>query len=281
MKENAKIQKTKEEELKKWLEEHPGDENIPEWKKGALQVVQKKQTRWEKLKEKVTGSKLGNKVNESTQTILNQEGVKKAKENMQDIKEGIQSIGLDIKDSIQMSDSRIIQAGREMLSQASVESAQAKAVKAMRAYDPDFDIYQLENDLEHIIVDFYQHFLDLNKDYVKNVTDGPAREFLLKLLEGRKEGGGGAHKQEIYEVTRPVFLGVNLEEKQNPRFSFSCTVKYSGSNTDQDDKQTKNKFHKINYFFMISRHPDPDFEIYGHPWQFIVFQPAEDQLRLG
>ncbi|CAG9332004.1 unnamed protein product [Blepharisma stoltei] len=281
MKENARIQKEKEEELKKWLEEHPGDENIPEWKKGALSVAQKKRTKWEKIKDSVIGSKIGSKVSESTQTILKQDSVKKAKENIQDIKEGIQSIGLDIKDSIQMSDSRLVQSGRELLSQAAVESAQAKAVKVFRAYDPDFDIYQLENDLEHIVVDFYQQFLDLNKEYVQKITEGPAREFLMKILANKSEGLD--YKQEVYEVTRPVFLGVNLEEKQNPRLSFSCTVKYSGGNNSQDKEAriSRVKSHKVNYFFMISRHPEPDFETYGHPWQFLVFQPSDDQLRLG
>lgn len=285
----AKLRKEEEEKLKKWQEEHPEDESaIPDWKKGAIQIVEEKKTWKQKVKAKILGSTFGNKVTESTHTILKQDNVIKAKENLTDLKEGIENLTLDLKDSIQSSDSKIIQAGKEILEKTFYETTEARATRAIRAYDANFDILQLENDLENIVWEFFQHCLDKDIEYITPIVDGSAAE---KIVNQLRSEDFDKYRYVVTEVARPVFLGVNIEDKTNPKFSFHTTIRYRGVKIIQNDNKTvkskvakgkdKSAFFLKKFEMVIARHPDPNYDTHGHPWQFIVFQDLKDQKILS
>jgi len=48
----------------------------------------------------------------------------------------------------------------------------------MRMYEPDFDVYEIEAELELIVKDAYEQYLSDNMDYLKAVADGQAYHFL-------------------------------------------------------------------------------------------------------
>lgn len=70
------------------------------------------------------------------------------------------------------SDNVILIKAREKLGGLKLESAEAKAIAIIRQYEPDFDIYEIEAELELIVRDAYEQYLSGNMEYVRAVCDG-------------------------------------------------------------------------------------------------------------
>ena len=110
-------------------------------------------------------------------------------------------------------------------------------------------------------------------------------------------------------MTKPTYMGINLEDKDVPRFSYSCTiyeqteVEYDGDDEGREEWERKREEElaeqkrmqeedpqgmqlessgtsNTTYMVTIARHPEPDVENIGHMWQLLAFQPANDQLKL-
>lgn len=57
----------------------------------------------------------------------------------------------------------------------------------MRKVDPDFDIFELEDDAKEIFKSAYEAFLKGDEEYISKVSDGEARGFFLANLTRREE----------------------------------------------------------------------------------------------
>lgn len=61
------------------------------------------------------------------------------------------------------------------------------AISRMRKVDPDFDIFELEDDAKEIFKVTYEAFLKGDEEYLTKVSDGEARGYFLANLAKREE----------------------------------------------------------------------------------------------
>jgi hypothetical protein len=302
------IELKKQEEERKKMEEalaNMGDaeDKIPEWKKGALQVIPKKLTYWQKMKSKVSEHSFFSNLDHKKQEILQNQNIKKAKEKVDELKDDINTFKEDLQESIENSDTGIISSTKEMLSRATQGSQQSRAVKTIReTVDPEFDVYEFESDLEDMIKDLLEKLNDGDMEYIRKVVLGQALNFFNSRLD-LFNSASGAMFYELLDLSKPVFLGVNIEDKTNPKFSYSFTIREIShiltvdkhlvrkKNLTPIERQELEKQLKVaqtvpgetqstNFMITVAWHPNPDIENIGHPWQILVFSPISDQVRL-
>lgn len=277
-------------------------EEIPEWKRQALVEVEEKLTKYQTFRKKVKESALGARLKATKKGMMASDTAKELSEEIKQMKEGT-------KDIVDDSDNVIVVKAREAASKLRWESQQAKAIATMRMYEPDFDVYEIEAELELIVKDAYEQYLSDNMDYLKAVADGQAYHFLRIQIEDRKKGQVKLVNPDVVYMTKPVFMGINLEEKDTPRFNYNCTiyeqttVEYNGDEEGRAEWEAKRELErkemeleedenfgdkegeqsgtsKTSFHISIARHPEPDIEQIGHMWQLLTFQPTDDQLKL-
>lgn len=302
------VELKKQEEERKKMEEalaNMGDEEdkIPEWKKGALQVIPKKLTYWQKMKSKVSEHSFFSSLDRKKQEILQNENIKIAKEKVGEFKDDMNTFKEDLKESIESSDTGIISSTKEILSRATQGSQQARAVKTIReTVDPEFDVYEFESDLEDMIKDLLEKLNEGDMEYIRKVVLGQAVHFFNARLD-LFNSASGAMFYELLDLSKPVFLGVNIEDKTNPKFSYSFSIREISHTLTVDkhlvrkknltpierqelEKQLKvaqtvpGETQSTNFMITVAWHPNPDIENIGHPWQILVFSPISDQVRL-
>lgn len=69
------------------------------------------------------------------------------------------------------------------------ESKCAKAITAMKAYDPDFDLEDLTEEASQIFQEFYCNYLSDNKEFIDLVCGGAAGAQLKALIDLRQKEG--------------------------------------------------------------------------------------------
>jgi len=112
-----------------------------------------------------------------------------------------------------------------------------------------------------------------DRKLIETLVEGPARIFFEPRLQ---LGEVNDCNCVITYMTKPTYLGVNIEEQYNPKFaySFSLTeVLYKSQKSRIGEKK------KYEIFMQIIRHPnpDPDNEVF---WQIIQCAPKEGFMRL-
>lgn len=271
--------------------------------KGALQVVPKKLTYWQKMKSKVSDHSFFSNLDKKKQDILQNQNIKKAKEKVDEFKDDITTFKEDLQESMENSDTGIISSTKEMLSRATQGSQQSRAVKTIReTVDPEFDVYEFESDLEDMIKDLLDKLNEGDMEYIRKVVLGQALHFFNSRLKLFNETSG-AMFYELLDLSKPVFLGVNIEDKTNPKFSYSFSLKEVShiltvdnhlvrkKNLTPIERQELEKQLKVaqtvpgdtestNVMITVAWHPNPDIENIGHPWQILVFSPISEQVRL-
>jgi import inner membrane translocase subunit TIM44 len=96
---------------------------------------------------------------------------------MKELKDSTAQLKEGIRDIIDDSENPIVQRAREEAAKLRWETEQAKAIRVVRLIDPNFDIYETENELEQIIRDVYESHLSEDLDYVQSVTFGQAQSY--------------------------------------------------------------------------------------------------------
>ena len=178
-----------------------------------------------------------------------------------------------------------------------LETAEAKAIKLMRLSDPDFDIYSMELEMSHIAKKIFEKYLEMDADYIKGVTSGQALDYFMQRIDNWIKEEVKPKTTEIISISKSSYLGVNTEDKTNPKFSYSFTLKYTLDIEENFKKKEENEesfmidertlginetfVRKTNYFVTFTAHPDPDILTYEHPWQFLVFYPSEGSQRVN
>ena len=268
-------------------EELGEDEQIPEWKKGALEVVPEKLSRWQRVKRRVQESSFGSSFSSRFRTVTEHESYKKAQENWTEFKEGVSNVKENVKEELDSSENKVYHKSKEYITEAMMETDTAKAVKIMRMYDPEFDIYALESELEYIFPIFYSRYLSDDLDYIKKICEGQALKYFSEKIKERVQTGEIRKVTTPLEVTRPSFLGVNLDDKTNPKFSYGLSINERVDTfKDQEDAKgsARGKFKKstlrANYFLTVTRNTDTDWIEVGHPWKISVFYASERKLHL-
>ena len=272
-------------------------EDIPEWKRSALVVLPPKLSRWEKLKNKFSGTKLSSAISDKTSDLMSSEQVKQVRVKIQEIKEGITEIKEVAKDSLEDSDSKMYQSAKSAVYNSFLETPEAKAVKIMRQSDPDFDIYVMELELTGIVRKVLDKALQSDLDYVKKTAEGSALEYLSHVNDKVMDDVTLLMSSNVIFVSKCTYLGLNFEDKTAPKFSYSFKAKYSvnyslAQGEEEGDEGVRSmdrgtgmglgsNVHEYNYFVTFTAHPDPDVLTLEHPWLFLAFYPAEDNQRLN
>ena len=102
------------------------------------------------------------------------------------------------------------------------DTGQVKAIAAMKRYDPDFEFFEMQYEVEEVFREFYCNFLDGNKDYVKALTAGEA-SIMQALIELREKEGWEFKYPEVLDASIPEFIGAKMVEGV-PAFTFTIAV---------------------------------------------------------
>lgn len=276
------------------------EEELPQWKKSALMVVEEKKSKWSSLKEKISGTSVGNKIQGATSSILEHDSLKTVKTAVKDFKTSVTDAKEVVRDALDDADIRAYQKAKEYMSSSVMETPEAKAIRHMRQWDPEFDIYVMELELPAIMKPFFEKYLVLDKDYVGGVASTQILEYMESQFEDKKNAGLLPDSAEVIAISKCVYLGVNTEDKSIPKFSYSFKVKYIVRTSHADavlEKKENEQFGEFenvknsagqnsnfahtHYFVTFTGHPDPDILKYGHPWQFLVLYPSEGATRVN
>jgi hypothetical protein len=102
------------------------------------------------------------------------------------------------------------------------DTGQAKAITAMKKYDPEFKFEDMHFEAEEVFKEFYCNFLDGNKEYIKKVSSSEAI-IVQALIELREQEGWAYKYPEILDCGRPEFIGAKMVEGI-PAFTFTIDV---------------------------------------------------------
>ena len=266
-KEQARLQKEYEEN-KEYIDNI--QEQIPDWKKGAV-VVSDKQAEEEKaglLKKLGQGVKSKISSTEAGKQFMESEQYKKIEQLRSEMKE----FKTNLKEEIDNTQNPVIRTTRDVTDMVLTESNHARAVKEMLAYDPEFDLGLLQFEMEEIFKEFYCNFLEGNLPYLEKVCAGPGLAFVKGNLKVREVEKWKHRYTDIIDITDVNFIGGQVPEKSPPQFTFTieiqemdCKVLADGTiHSGADDRMMK-----VAYRVILSRRDEPDIATTGHYWEIV------------
>jgi hypothetical protein len=115
----------------------------------------------------------------------------------------------------------MVQRARQVGDLVLMESSTARAVKEMKAYDPEFDLINLNYEAEEIFKEFYCNFLSGNQEYLEKVCGGPALAICKSEVKRRITEGWRYKFDDILDYGHTNFSGAQVPEKQPPQFTFT------------------------------------------------------------
>lgn len=167
-KERARLAKELEEKMSKMTPEELDAymESIPEWKRGALVVTEGGQ---ELEQEEVQGifkrvrSKLGDKVKN---TKIAKDFYEEQGETIENAKKEYAEFKASAREQLDASHNPMIRGTAMAYDKIRDDTGQAKAITAMRKYDPEFVFEDLHFEVDEVFREFYVNYLDGNKEYI-------------------------------------------------------------------------------------------------------------------
>jgi hypothetical protein len=121
-----------------------------------------------------------------------------------------------------MSQDPKVQAAAQAVDYAYVESSCAKAIKSMEAYDPDFDLHDLEKEAGEIFREFYCNFLAGNIEFLDKVSGGTALAVCKAHLKLRATDGVIFMFEEPFDCAEATFQSGEITTA--PGFTFIVTT---------------------------------------------------------
>jgi hypothetical protein len=176
-----------------------------------------------------------------------------------------------------------VQAAAQAVDYAYVESTCAKAIKAMEAYDPDFDLHDLEKEAGEIFREFYCNFLAGNLDFLDKVSAGPALAVCKAHVKGRATQGAIYMFEEPFDCTEATFQSGEITTA--PSFTFIVTTqeidcKVSIKDEEEIVEGSIDNLLQNQWRYTITRHDNPDIELTGHYWQVSEFAKVGELKQL-
>ena len=288
--ERAKLAREWEEKQKDMTPEELAEmeEEIPEWKRGALVVAsddeeeeQKKRGMFGRMKGAV-----GDRINqtEAAQNFYQSEEYKSIDKARKEVKEFRQ----ELREQIDASHSPVVQMVNQGADKIMNDTPCAKAIIAMQKYDPEFDLEDLGDEAMEIFQEFYCNFLSGNKEYLEMVTGGTASAICKASIELREKEGWRFRYEELLNCSNCFFQGGLIEERV-PQFIYHIEVQEFDEKVDlatgerfepqpaegQDPKTvaqaSKGAIMNNTYRMVLSRHEEPQMEVTGHYWEITEF----------
>jgi len=227
----SRMQKRKEmAQLQKKYSEKEIDafqEEIPEWKRTAVTIVDES-----KLEDRKSGTikkllkKVGSKVSDTSigQKVLKSEEYKEFMKNYRKIKVEAAEFKEDFKDEVETTQNPVVGGIRGLGDKILGESALSQAIGKMRLYDPEFEILDLNFEVEEIFVDMFNKFLEGELEYLEKFCG----EACLAIIKGdiqrrQKEFWEYKYKELIFCTDTNLVEG-RVGDDNKPRFSFTFTT---------------------------------------------------------
>lgn len=196
-------------------------EEIPEWKRQGI-VISDKQEEDDAGFLKRAGRKVGSAIGETKlgknfkESDLNKD--------LNKLRREVQEFRGNLKEELDNTQNPTIQRSREVIDIAFMESSTAKAVKAMKLYDPEFDLQELYFEAEEVFKEFFCNFLSANLEYLEKVSSEAALAISKADIKRRKEEGWEYRYTDILDSGAVNFLGAQVPEKAPPQFTFTINV---------------------------------------------------------
>lgn len=173
-----------------------------------------------------------------------------------------------------MSQDPKVQAAAQAIDYAYIESSCAKAIKSMEAYDPDFDLHDLEKEAGEIFREFYCNFLSGNIEFLDKVSAGPALALCKAHVKLRATDGAIYMFEEPFECTPATFQSGEITTA--PSFTYILTTQEIDCKVSIHDEEkivegSIDNLMQNQWRFTLTRHDNPDIEVTGHYWQVTEF----------
>lgn len=270
-----------QEENEEWIEAQ--QENIPEWKRGAIQVVdtqvpeEKKGffSRWtNKVKSKLSST-------DSAKQFYESENYKQ----IQEVQANYKEFRTKLSEQIEETQNPLVQGTRRVTDFVTTESTTARATKEMLKYDPEFNLNDLGYEAQEIFKEFYCNYLAGNLDYIEKVCGGPGLAIAKTEVKRRATEGWKNYYTDILDIGQTNFLGAALQEKGTPQFSFTIVVQEVDCRVDlKDETNIKHGDHdnivQSTYRIVLSRHDEPDIAVTGHYWEIVEFNKVGELQQI-
>jgi len=274
----AKERAEKEKVIKEYTEEElvQLQEEIPEWKRTAIAQFEEESEEDNSLRKKVSG-KIKESFNQTTfaKTVYQTEQFKEYTE----FKKEMSQFKEDLKDHLSQSQNPAVIASMAVYSKATSESSTAQAIKEMRKFVKNFDVFDLERDARGIFCDVFNAYLKGDLDYIEKTCEDAARAYFKTLLKKREVDGVYPKHQQLWESEPADFVGGRISERNLPCFTFTIRIQEIHCNISKktekivdgaDDRVLQNR-----YNFVLSPHENPDLEVVGHQWVITEVIPVE------
>jgi hypothetical protein len=162
-----------EEQLKEF------EDQIPEWKKGALENLKNPQLSTEQITKR--NAVLSRISDYFSSLVENDEEYEKMMEEMDQMKTSLKEIRHNVSDKIKSSDSEVVKKGYEIY-ETKIQNMGSKLMSDIRKWDPDFDLLDFEKEAQLIFEQVYGKYLEHDIDYLEGVCSSSALGFFKSKI---------------------------------------------------------------------------------------------------
>jgi hypothetical protein len=93
----------------------------------------------------------------------------------------------NMQDELSAAQNPILVASRDILDRIQFKSSTATATKVMRKYEPDFDIFSLESEVDEVLKQLLNAFFKDDLDTVQKLSGNTALGMLTSVIKTRAE----------------------------------------------------------------------------------------------
>lgn len=145
-------------------------EEIPEWKRTAVTMVDE-----DKVQEEHAGyikklyRKVSTKVSDTSvaKKIMESEEYKEIKKKYREVKTEASEFKEDFKDEVETTQNPVVGTARSATGYVFQETELSKAIGKMKLYDPEFDVLDVNYEVEEIFVDLFDNYLEGDLEYLQ------------------------------------------------------------------------------------------------------------------
>lgn len=165
----------------------------------------------------------------------------------------------------------------------------------MKEIYPEFDIFELEDDVKTIFITVYEEFLNGNQEYIEKVCASGALGYFQASIRTREE-------MQVQPLYKKIWFLDHIHFQSNIDFDAGAAIKNGfpyfqflvnmqeldclvSTKEEDEGKEVivsgdKGKITNNSYVLTLALHQQPDLEVVGHEWEIIEFQLAETHKML-
>lgn len=199
-----------EEELKQF------EDQIPEWKKGAMTFSKDQYVEQKSVLDKVFG-----KMNTYLKKLAeDDEEYEKMLDEFKELKSSYKASKSNIQQTVKSSESTIIQKGIDIVDKTKTKMG-SKAMEIIKKNDPDFDLLEFEEEALFIFEKIYSKFLEQDLEYLEGVCVNDAFGYFKSIIVQQQElGVHQKYKSPLFIKSFTLNNGVVHPETSLPMFDF-------------------------------------------------------------